>query len=37
LPEFRERDFWWKFDIIPGELASIPDDSESVLIATQAA
>jgi hypothetical protein len=37
LPEFRERDFWWKFDIIPGELASIPDDSDSFLIATQPA
>jgi hypothetical protein len=29
LPEFRERDFWWKFDIIPGELASIPDDADA--------
>jgi hypothetical protein len=32
LPEFKERDFWWKFDLIPGELASVPDDADSYLV-----
>jgi hypothetical protein len=35
LPEFKERDFWWKFDLIPGELVSVPDDSDSFLISSQ--
>jgi hypothetical protein len=32
LPEFRERDFWWKYDNIAGEMMSVPDDSDSYLI-----
>ena len=32
LPEFKERDFWWQFDSISGELLSISHDSDAFYV-----